>query len=65
MILLLYHIKTSIVSEANPEIRVYIMLNSAIALALKEILIPVWKMSPLVSVFSRPWVQTIFHVSAG
>ena len=41
MILLLQHIKTSIVSQANPKIRVYIMLDSAVALALKEILIPI------------------------
>lgn len=41
MILLLHHIKTSIVFQENPEIKVYIVLNSAIALARKEILIPV------------------------
>lgn len=39
MILLLYHIKTSIVSQANPEIRVFVMLNSSISPALKEVLI--------------------------
>lgn len=51
MILLLHHIKTSIVFQENPEIKVYIMLNSAIALALKEILIPVWIISSLLSLF--------------
>lgn len=39
MILLLHHIKTSIVSQANPEIRVFVMLNSSISPALKEVLI--------------------------
>lgn len=41
MILLLQHIKASIVSQANPEIRVYIILDSAVALSLKEILIAI------------------------
>lgn len=39
MILLLHHIKTSIVSQANPKIRVFVMLNSSMSPALKEVLI--------------------------
>ena len=39
MILLLHHIKTSIVSQANPKIRVFVMLNSSISPALKVVLI--------------------------
>lgn len=56
MILLLPHIKTSIVSHTNPEITVFIMLSSYIALALKEILIPVNTISYLFSLLIiSPW----------